>query len=85
MQAAEKVIEELKKRAAVMWEISADAVEWKDGKVYPAGSNAGSFEPAQRLFKQLQWCDSRTFSNADSAMASSRQVMYSSPSPRCSR
>jgi Molybdopterin-binding domain of aldehyde dehydrogenase len=37
-QAAEKVIEELKKRAAVMWEISADAVEWKDGKVYPAGS-----------------------------------------------
>jgi hypothetical protein len=30
-QAAEQVIEELKKRAAVMWEISADAVEWKDG------------------------------------------------------
>ena len=81
-QAAEKVIEELKKRAAVMWEISADEVEWKDGKVYPAGSNAGSFEPAQRLFKQLQWCDSRTSSNA---MASSRQVMCSSPSPRCSR
>jgi CO/xanthine dehydrogenase Mo-binding subunit len=44
-QAAEKVIEELKKRAALMWDISADAVEWKDGKVYPAGLNAGSFEP----------------------------------------
>ncbi len=44
-QAAEKVIEVLKKRAAVMWEISADAVEWKDGKVYPAGLNAGTFEP----------------------------------------
>jgi CO/xanthine dehydrogenase Mo-binding subunit len=44
-QAAENVIEVLKKRAAVMWEISADAVEWKDGKVYPAGLNAGSFEP----------------------------------------
>jgi CO/xanthine dehydrogenase Mo-binding subunit len=44
-QAAEKVIEELKKRAAVMWDISPDAVEWKDGKVFPAGANAGSFEP----------------------------------------
>src|SRR3974390_1013032 len=28
-----------------MWEISADAVEWKDGKVVPAGANAGGFEP----------------------------------------
>jgi CO/xanthine dehydrogenase Mo-binding subunit len=44
-QAAEKVIAELKKRAAVMWDISPDAVEWRDGKVYPAGANAGSFEP----------------------------------------
>ena len=44
-QAAEKVIEELKKRAAIMWEISADAVEWKDGNVVPAGPNAGGFEP----------------------------------------
>jgi CO/xanthine dehydrogenase Mo-binding subunit len=44
-QAAEKVIEELKKRAALMWEISADAVEWKDGNVVPAGPNAGGFEP----------------------------------------
>ena len=44
-QAAEKVIEELKGRAALMWDISADAVEWKGGKVYPAGLNAGSFEP----------------------------------------
>jgi CO/xanthine dehydrogenase Mo-binding subunit len=44
-QAAQKVIEELKKRAAIMWDISPDAVEWRDGKVYPAGPNAGSFEP----------------------------------------
>jgi CO/xanthine dehydrogenase Mo-binding subunit len=44
-QASEKVIEELKKRAAIMWDISPDAVEWRDGKVYPAGANAGSFEP----------------------------------------
>ena len=44
-QAAEKVVDELKKRAAMIWEIQADAVEWKDGKAYPAGSNAGAFEP----------------------------------------
>jgi CO/xanthine dehydrogenase Mo-binding subunit len=44
-QAAQKVIEELKKRAAVTWDISPEAVEWKDGKAYPAGANAGSFEP----------------------------------------
>jgi CO/xanthine dehydrogenase Mo-binding subunit len=44
-QAAEKVIVELKKRAAIIWDISPEAVEWKDGKVYPAGPNAGSFEP----------------------------------------
>jgi CO/xanthine dehydrogenase Mo-binding subunit len=44
-QAAQKVVEVLKARAAVMWDISADAVEWKDGKAYPAGPNAGSFEP----------------------------------------
>jgi CO/xanthine dehydrogenase Mo-binding subunit len=44
-QAAEKVVEELKKRAAMIWDISPEAVEWKDGCAYPAGANAGSFEP----------------------------------------
>jgi CO/xanthine dehydrogenase Mo-binding subunit len=44
-QATQKIVEELKKRAAVMWDISPDAVDWKDGKALPAGPNAGSFEP----------------------------------------
>src|SRR5436190_9967397 len=44
-QAAEKVVEELKKRAAVIWDISPEAVEWTDGRAVPAGANAGSFEP----------------------------------------
>src|SRR5271170_6632374 len=44
-QAAEKVVVELKKRAAMIWDISPEAIEWKDGKAYPAGPNAGSFEP----------------------------------------
>ncbi|HXC91411.1 MAG TPA: xanthine dehydrogenase family protein molybdopterin-binding subunit [Stellaceae bacterium] len=44
-QAAEKVVEEMKKRAAMIWDISPEAVEWRDGCAYPAGANAGSFEP----------------------------------------
>jgi CO/xanthine dehydrogenase Mo-binding subunit len=44
-QAAERVVEELKKRAAMIWEIPVEAVEWKDGQAVPAGSNAGAFDP----------------------------------------
>ncbi len=44
-QAAEKVVDELKRRAAATWEIPVEAVEWKDGKAFPAGSNAGAFDP----------------------------------------
>jgi CO/xanthine dehydrogenase Mo-binding subunit len=44
-QAAEKVVEILKQRAALIWDIPAEAVEWKDGAAYPAGANAGSFDP----------------------------------------
>jgi len=44
-QAAEKVVEDLKSRAAQIWEIPFEAVEWKDGKAYPAGANAGAFDP----------------------------------------
>jgi CO/xanthine dehydrogenase Mo-binding subunit len=44
-QAAEKVVDDLKRRAAATWDIPVEAVEWKDGKAYPAGSNAGAFEP----------------------------------------
>ena len=40
-----KVIEELKKRAALTWGISVEAVEWEDGFARPAGPNAGDFEP----------------------------------------
>ena len=44
-QAAEKVVEDLKRRAAQTWDIPVEAVEWRDGMAYPAGSNAGAFEP----------------------------------------
>jgi CO/xanthine dehydrogenase Mo-binding subunit len=45
VQAAEKVIEQLKGRAAILWDISPEAIDWTDGAAYPAGPNAGSFEP----------------------------------------
>ena len=44
-QAAEKVREDMKKRAAMIWDISPDAVEWKDGQAIPAGANGGGFDP----------------------------------------
>ncbi|MBV8612538.1 MAG: xanthine dehydrogenase family protein molybdopterin-binding subunit, partial [Acetobacteraceae bacterium] len=37
-QAAERVVEQLKARAAQIWEIPAEAVEWRDGAAYPAGA-----------------------------------------------
>ena len=45
VQATEKVVEQLKQRAAAIWDISPDAVDWKDGHAVPAGANAGGFDP----------------------------------------
>jgi CO/xanthine dehydrogenase Mo-binding subunit len=45
VQAAEKVIDQLKQRAAMIWDISPEAVDWRDGCAIPAGANAGSFDP----------------------------------------
>ncbi|HEY1796435.1 MAG TPA: xanthine dehydrogenase family protein molybdopterin-binding subunit [Stellaceae bacterium] len=44
-QAAETVVADLKKRAAMIWDISPDAVDWRDGMAWPAGQNAGNFDP----------------------------------------
>ena len=44
-QAAETMVEQLRERAAMLWDIDVDAVDWKDGYAHPAGSNAGDFEP----------------------------------------
>ena len=43
--AAEKVVDQLKTRAAQIWDITPDAVDWRDGAAHPAGTNAGAFEP----------------------------------------
>jgi len=44
-EATEEVVKILKGRAAKIWEIDEEAVEWREGHAYPAGDNAGKFEP----------------------------------------
>ena len=44
-EATDQVIETLKGRAASIWGIEVDAVEWSEGAAHPAGSNAGEFDP----------------------------------------
>ena len=41
----EKVVGQLKERAAKIWKIDAEAVKWEDGMALPAGDNAGKFPP----------------------------------------
>jgi CO/xanthine dehydrogenase Mo-binding subunit/aerobic-type carbon monoxide dehydrogenase small subunit (CoxS/CutS family) len=45
VQAAERVVEDLKRRAAMIWDVPPEAVDWKDGAAVPAGDNAGRFDP----------------------------------------
>ncbi len=45
VNATKSIIKDLCKRAALIWDIDPEAVEWKDGKAWPAGSNAGDFDP----------------------------------------
>jgi CO/xanthine dehydrogenase Mo-binding subunit len=44
-EATNEVVKQLRGRAAKLWEIDIEAVEWRDGAAYPAGDNAGKFEP----------------------------------------
>jgi CO/xanthine dehydrogenase Mo-binding subunit len=45
VQAAEQVVSELKKRAAMIWDVGVDDVAWSDGKVHASGKSAGKFPP----------------------------------------
>lgn len=45
IEASRAVIDEMKKRAAKIWDIPEDAVVWEDGHARPASTNAGDFEP----------------------------------------
>ena len=39
------MIAELRKRAAMMWDVDVDGVVWEDGHAKPASSNVGEFKP----------------------------------------
>ena len=45
INACEQIIDDLRERAALMWDVDADAVVWEDGHAKPASSNVGGFEP----------------------------------------
>ncbi len=45
VEAAKQVVDEMRSRAAKIWDIPVDAVVWDNGSARPAGSNAGDFEP----------------------------------------
>ncbi|MEQ9642164.1 MAG: xanthine dehydrogenase family protein molybdopterin-binding subunit [Alphaproteobacteria bacterium] len=43
--ACEKVIDEARARAAKLWDVDVEGVDWEDGYVKPSSSNVGKFEP----------------------------------------
>jgi CO/xanthine dehydrogenase Mo-binding subunit len=45
IKAAEKVIDELRERAALIWDVDVEGVIWEDGAARPASANVGEFEP----------------------------------------
>ena len=44
-ESAKIVIKQLKQRAAKIWGIDEEAIEWENGEARPAGDNAGKFAP----------------------------------------
>jgi len=51
VKASTKVIDQLKARAAKIWGVDVEGVEWADGEAHPSSSNVGEFEPL--TLKQL--------------------------------
>ncbi|MBM85492.1 MAG: oxidoreductase [Rhodospirillaceae bacterium] len=45
IKAAEACIDELRKRAALIWDVDVDGVVWEDGMAKPASTNVGDFDP----------------------------------------
>ena len=45
INACEQIIDDLRARAALMWDVEVDAVVWEDGHAKPTSSNVGDFEP----------------------------------------
>ena len=45
VDASKKVVDELRGRAAMIWDVDVDGVVWEDGHAKPASSNVGDFQP----------------------------------------
>ena len=45
VDACKQVIEQLRARAALIWDVDIEGVVWVDGEARPASSNVGDFEP----------------------------------------
>ena len=43
--ACDDVIHQLKERAAQIWGVDVEAVDWRDGAAHPSSSNVGKFDP----------------------------------------
>jgi hypothetical protein len=51
VDASKKVVDELRARAAMIWDVDVEGVIWEDGQAKPASSNVGDFAPLP--FKEL--------------------------------
>src|SRR5438552_18231962 len=51
VDASKKVVDELRARAAMIWDVDVEGVVWEDGHAKPASSNVGDFQPMS--FKEL--------------------------------
>jgi CO/xanthine dehydrogenase Mo-binding subunit len=49
--ACNKVIDDMRRRAALIWDVDIEGVVWEDGHARPASSNVGDFEPL--TFKEI--------------------------------
>ena len=45
VDASKKVVDELRARAAMIWDVDVEGVVWEDGHAKPASSNVGDFAP----------------------------------------
>ncbi len=45
VDASKQVVTQLCERAAQIWEVDVEGVEWRDGAAHPASSNVGDFDP----------------------------------------
>jgi CO/xanthine dehydrogenase Mo-binding subunit len=51
VEASKKIVDEMRARAAMIWDVDVDGVIWEDGQAKPASSNVGDFAPLP--FKEL--------------------------------